>query len=112
MVNSSSAGGCACLYLNAAFVDALLKPGGTMQGEGLGVCRFANGNAYEGSFHDSVLSGLGVYSFASGSSYAGQVRPASSQSLYFASCACARSQGLRPRQFYPTTVLNSYIPEY
>lgn len=37
------------------------------------MCRFANGNTYEGSFHDGVLSGLGVYSFVSKGSYAGQV---------------------------------------
>ena len=51
------------------------------QGEGLGSCRFANGNSYEGSFHDGTLSGLGVYVFTAGGSYAGQARCLASSGL-------------------------------
>ena len=46
---------------------------GPTQGQGLGVCRFRNGNRFEGSFLDGSLSGLGVYTFASQGCYAGQV---------------------------------------
>ena len=59
----------------------MLKPAST-QGEGLGSCRFSNGNTYEGSFHDGIISGLGVYMFVSKGSYAGQVSMSPCQRLH------------------------------
>ena len=45
----------------------------SMQGEGVGVCTFANGDCYQGSLVEGVPQGLGLYHFTANGKYAGQV---------------------------------------
>lgn len=44
-----------------------------VQGEGVGVCTFANGDEYVGSLLDGVPHGVGLYHFSSKGRYAGYV---------------------------------------
>ena len=44
-----------------------------VQGEGMGVCHFANGDRYQGNLFDGNPQGLGVYQFSTNGRYAGKV---------------------------------------
>ena len=52
-------------YSDGTYVEGNLK-------DGKGLCKFTNGDVYEGEWKDSRQQGFGIYRFSSGDIYAGQ----------------------------------------